>query len=51
MSESKETKRLGITVNGNLSSRFTPAQHARLIENLKILRDKYDITVSVDTTI
>ncbi|MGR8827577.1 hypothetical protein N2E09_08155 [Leuconostoc citreum] len=51
MSEVKESKRLGITVNGNFSSHFTPAEHARLIEDLKILRDKYEITVSVDTTI
>ncbi|WP_349549678.1 hypothetical protein [Leuconostoc pseudomesenteroides] len=52
MSENVKTeKKLGITVNGKLSSQFTPAQHARLIEDLKILRDRYDITVSVDTTI
>ncbi|WP_349535452.1 hypothetical protein [Leuconostoc citreum] len=47
----KEKHKLGITVTGKYSSHFTPTEHARLIEDLKILRDKYDITVSVDTTI
>ncbi|MBZ5991463.1 hypothetical protein [Leuconostoc gelidum] len=47
----KRGEKLSLTVQGKFSEKFTPVQYARLIDDLKVLSDKYYITVSVDTAI
>lgn len=46
--EKAKDKKISLAVQGSWSNKLTRVQYAQLIEDLQPLRDKYDITVSVD---
>lgn len=46
--EHAEDKKISLAVQGSWSNKLSRVQYAQLIEDLQPLRDKYDITVSVD---
>lgn len=46
--EKAEDKKISLSVQGSWSNKLSRVQYAQLIEDLQPLRDKYDITVSVD---
>ena len=50
MSEKEKAgdKKISLVVQGSWSNQLTRVQYAQLIEELQPLRDKYDITLSVD---
>ena len=46
--ENAGDKKISLAVQGSWSNKLSRVQYAQLIEDLQPLRDKYDITVSVD---
>lgn len=46
--ENAEDKKISLAVHSSWSNKLSRVQYAQLIEDLQPLRDKYDITVSVD---
>ena len=46
--ENAEDKKISLAVQSSWSNKLSRVQYAQLIEDLQPLRDKYDITVSVD---
>lgn len=46
--ENAGDKKISLAVQGSWPNKLTRVQYAQLIEDLQPLRDKYDITVSVD---
>lgn len=46
--ENAGDKKISLAVQGSWSNQLSRVQYAQLIEDLQPLRDKYDITVSVD---
>ena len=46
--ENAGDKKISLAVQGSWSNKLSRVQYAQLIEDLQPLRDKYEITVSVD---